>query len=152
MLDSRDAPVVEIGVLTPQGEFAMSTITIDIDRLKADIAAKRRELEQLEAVEKAASTYAVNSNGETENHVEREDQPQPVTNEFRGMTLFAAAEVVLKRAGGPLKTADIGIAVVAGGLGSGDRKIFMNSIYAAMRRKQETFRLLRPGTWELIGT
>lgn len=120
----------------------MTRVTLDLDELRQEIAAREAELETLRSVER----YIRSQLRETEETV----TPSAIQDSERFKALFAhdAAEIVLRERGEPMKTSEIVEALQAGGYGENLSNI-RNAVYTALDRKKETFRRDAPGTWAL---
>ena len=132
-------------------------VTIDLDRLRSDIAQKRREIAELEAIERAASNYAVASVGADEGNADAGDAPgnRPIavsvtSSDVRGKTVAEAAAIVLNKAGDSLKTRTIVDALERARYPFGSTKNIQNAVFTAMARKPAVFMKTGPGFWELV--
>jgi hypothetical protein len=121
-------------------------VTVDLDKLHEDIATARRHLDQLVAFEKYLSG------------LEQPAEPDPAVQEsyatangFRLPPTTAshdAAAAVMRRAGRPMRVAEIVSAVQAAGYGTGLSNPG-NALYTSMTRKPGMFERLPDATWRL---
>jgi HB1, ASXL, restriction endonuclease HTH domain len=135
-------------------------VTIDLDSLRADIAAARAEhaasglrVTTLEALELAVIDYGKRNGKPSSNgHAAAVDSHLPVvtTEEIAHKTVHDAAFVVLTKAARPMKTKEIVAVFQAANFGQNIKNLH-SAAFTALDRKDKMFKKVAASTWALAG-
>lgn len=125
-----------------------ASVTDVLRDVQQDIEDTLKRLAELRAVE----TYLTRRTGNGQSPLPPAvTQKSSLDQRFEGKMKFEACEIVLRRAGKPMKTSEIAQFLHASGYAR-DMKLnaLANALFTAMKRKPETFSKPAPGTWGLV--
>ena len=137
--------------------MAEDTLTMHrtfVEEIRQRRLAITEELKRLEIVERVhLDLISQLSNQCTNGGVMAVQPPEnpPRDASLDGLTKHDACKIALQHLGGRQKTALVAEWLISRGYGNGmEKRVFYNACYTAMNRKEETFKRMKGGEWELI--
>lgn len=133
------------GVSVTDNKAMMDIHAMFVDQIRARVAALQEELKRLEAVEEYHVSEVRRLAGGQQMEVVTPTgltvvKSAGLPEDLREMPKHKAAEIVLQRAGKPLRLPQIIAMLVGAGYGTHlERRMLNNALYTAMDRKPETF-------------